>query len=163
MSTFKERIEWIKANRPVFRGSMGRMSIAAGMHRTALAKNVERSETNGGHLKMEEHNLKALAALAEVNEEWLRTGKGDPDAVRPSGGNDLTLRKDAAEMLQAGHGLTEEKAWLLMRDAQPEGRDLKHYYLAGLALLQREREKPQSLPAEKVAEFVTKSRKRMRT
>jgi len=161
--TFRERIEWIKANRPVFRGSMGRMSQAAGMSRTSLAKTVERSELNGGQQKMEDHNLKALAAEAEVNEEWLRTGKGDPNAVRPTGGNDLSLRKDAAEMLQAGHGLTEERAWLLMRDADPKGRELKHYYLAGLALLRREPERSQSLPAEDVSEFLSRNRRRMRT
>lgn len=31
ISTFKERIDWILANRPLFRGSVSRLSIAAGM------------------------------------------------------------------------------------------------------------------------------------
>lgn len=46
MSTFKDRIDWILANRPLFRGSVSRLSIAAGMSRTSLAKTVERSEAN---------------------------------------------------------------------------------------------------------------------
>ena len=163
MSTFKERIDWILANRPLFRGSVSRLSIAAGMSRTSLAKTVERSEANKGVQKMEDHNLRALATKADVNEQWLRTGDGSPDAASPRSIGDHALRKDAAEMLQVGHGLSEEKAWLLMRDADPQGRELKHYYFAGLVLLQREHEKPQSIPAEKATEFVAKNRRRVHT
>jgi hypothetical protein len=163
MSKFKDRIDWILANRPLFRGSISRLSIAIGMSRTSLAKTVERSEANRGVQKMEDHNLKALAEKAQVSEEWLRTGNGSPDAVLPKISADLELRRDAAEMLQAGHELTEERAWLLMRDAVPDGPGLKHYYLAGLKMLRREPASPQSIPVDVAETFLAKNRRRVRT
>lgn len=77
METYRERIEWIMRNRQFKSGRA--LSLAAGLS-PATVNNLLMRERRTGSAALDSDSLAALARAADVDADWLATGRGRPDA-----------------------------------------------------------------------------------
>lgn len=81
-SGFRERLEWIFANRrhDGKRWSFSTLSLRAGLSRSTVGNNIRAAEAAGVEPNFDSDTLKRIAGVARVSFSWLSGLSSDPDA-----------------------------------------------------------------------------------
>jgi hypothetical protein len=118
--TFGQRADWCLERYKHKPGMKNQSTWAKAAKKKSSVSSARTRENKNSNFRIEPETAVALAEVAGVDPNWLRTGEGLPDGSKQAMAlfDTHQMRRSAADLLSQLHGVEPEKAWWLMRDIE---------------------------------------------
>lgn len=148
MTTLKQRLKWLLANRPEF-DNQTELAREAGLSEGFFGPALSRSKKD----KTFQISLKAanlIGQAARVNPHWFRTGEGMPDSSATAQYDTHEMRKWAAALAAEIENVEPQKALWVIAEIEMTEPTRERFLVEGIKRLRAVEQPPAELTEEKV-------------